>query len=513
MKKRLAKIGGHGRPATGSIRWKRNPATGAFQWFARLTLVDGSRPIVGLDPSLGREDEAAARDCARAVSERARGARAVSVRNVETVAEYSDRWLAYRLERGLVTVDDDRSRLRKHILPVLGSYNVQTVSRDDVERLVERLDETVRTGLSWKTAAHCWGLVTKMFSDACGSKRRDLRVRDDNPARGVHGPDRGVSRTKVYLYPSEFSALVACEAVPLRWRRMFAVTTYLYARAGEVNALVWGDVDLERGVVHIHASASRTTGSVSTTKSGKSRRVPIERELMPLLRAMHCEERERSGEMVAMARVSSMAVTDRKLSRQLRRCLELSGVTRPDLFADDESRKCITFHDLRSTGITWCALRGDDPLRIKQRAGHAGFATTEGYIREAENLRETNFGTPFPPLPLSLITASEELPEAFGTVSAQSRNEVHKISKLKEKGWRRRESNPGPKMPRPLASTCVSSRLCRPDLRRLASSPQDYSPVESCRRSGDPSLGQPVCSRSSQGTGKPLGRPALRPAY
>ncbi len=44
------------------------------------------------------------------------------------------------------------------------------------------------------------------------------------------------------------------------------------------------------------------------------------------------------------------------------------------------------------------AARGDHPLRIKQRAGHASFSTTEGYIREAENLGRS-FGTVFPPLP------------------------------------------------------------------------------------------------------------------
>ena len=54
----------------------------------------------------------------------------------------------------------------------------------------------------------------------------------------------------------------------------------------------------------------------------------------------------------------------------------------------------VTFHDLRATGITWCAVRGDDPLEIKQRAGHATFGTTEGYIREAENLRD-GFGDVF----------------------------------------------------------------------------------------------------------------------
>jgi hypothetical protein len=45
---------------------------------------------------------------------------------------------------------------------------------------------------------------------------------------------------------------------------------------------------------------------------------------------------------------------------------------------------------------------GDDPLKIKQRAGHSTFSTTEGYIREAENLNE-GFGVVFPPLPDDLL--------------------------------------------------------------------------------------------------------------
>jgi hypothetical protein len=72
-------------------------------------------------------------------------------------------------------------------------------------------------------------------------------------------------------------------------------------------------------------------------------------------------------------------------------------VKRAELFRSDAQHKQITFHDLRATGITWAAVRGDDPLRIKQRAGHLGFSTTEIYIREAENLRE-GFGAVFPAL-------------------------------------------------------------------------------------------------------------------
>ncbi len=57
----------------------------------------------------------------------------------------------------------------------------------------------------------------------------------------------------------------------------------------------------------------------------------------------------------------------------------------------------MTFYDLRATGITWRAIRGDEPLRIQRAAGHTGFDTTQGYIREAESVRD-GVGEVFPSL-------------------------------------------------------------------------------------------------------------------
>jgi hypothetical protein len=52
-------------------------------------------------------------------------------------------------------------------------------------------------------------------------------------------------------------------------------------------------------------------------------------------------------------------------------------------------------------GLTWMAIRGDDPLKIQQRAGHRTFETTQKYIRTAEAVGEV-IGAVFPPLPESL---------------------------------------------------------------------------------------------------------------
>jgi integrase len=126
----------------------------------------------------------------------------------------------------------------------------------------------------------------------------------------------------------------------------------------------------------------------------------LEPTIMPLLRAMH----EETG---GRGRISLAAMPVNKSFRHfaaiaVREYLAAAGVRRPELFTDDATRKWITFHDLRATGITWMAVRGDDPLKIKQRAGHSHLITTERYIRVAEELRD-GFGVVFPALPRTLV--------------------------------------------------------------------------------------------------------------
>ncbi|HXN30512.1 MAG TPA: tyrosine-type recombinase/integrase [Polyangiaceae bacterium] len=157
-----------------------------------------------------------------------------------------------------------------------------------------------------------------------------------------------------------------------------------------MRTLRWEDVDLDHGTLHIHRSNDRVRGREGSTKSGAARRPPIEPALTPLLRALFIEAGGK-GLVLAMPNIGDQ-------SRKLRTYLRRAGVTRADLFASDATRKAITFHDLRASGIAWCAARGDEPLKIQQRAGHEDFDTTAIYVREAENLA-AGFGDVFPPCP------------------------------------------------------------------------------------------------------------------
>ena len=403
------------REPKGQLKWWGN------RYSVRVRFQDGHRQWIPLPDGLTHSQAVAK---ANEVALRARTETRPAVARLiaagdETVEQWADRWVDYRVERGLESARDDRSRLRTHILPIIGGDRVATLGRNRLEDVRDRLDAKVRAEeISWKTAQHCWAVVRGMCRDAMSAKKRELRVREDNPCLGVVAPDRGAPKAKQYLFPSEFSRLVACKAVPVFWRRVFTVTTYLFLRASELEALGWDDVDFEHGQVHVHRSLRRYTRLDKPTKTGSTRRFTIEPHLMPLLRAMH---RESGGR----GRVFGDIVFDKyELPRGLRQSLAVAGIDRPELFANESTRKWLTFHDLRATGITWLAVRGVDPLKIKQRAGHANLMTTEKYIRVAEELR-ADFGDVFPALPKSLLRLEPDAVLRFRQPSRIEPEQLH----------------------------------------------------------------------------------------
>src|SRR5262249_20608609 len=154
-------------------------------------------------------------------------------------------------------------------------------------------------------------------------------------------------------WPSEFLALVTCRRVPVRWRRLFAIAVCTYLRPGELAALQCDDIDLEHRVLHVHRAVDRVRGgALKATKTGRARRIPIERAILPLLKALVAEANGH-GAVFPMPTVGV-------LSTKLRRYLQRAGIRRADLFTNEATRRAITFYDLRATGITWMAIRGDD---------------------------------------------------------------------------------------------------------------------------------------------------------
>ena len=59
-------------------------------------------------------------------------------------------------------------------------------------------------GISGARARNVWSVLVSTMKEASTSKRRELRVRDDNPCTTVQSPDKTTARVKTFIYPNEF---------------------------------------------------------------------------------------------------------------------------------------------------------------------------------------------------------------------------------------------------------------------------------------------------------------------
>jgi len=312
-------------------------------------------------------------------------------RATELLDDWVTRWFEHRRSLGR---EREWTMYQRFVSPALGRLDVHTMTRDDVASWVESIDDLVaQDAIRWGTARRRWIFMRAMLRDLSRSKRRELRVRDDDITSGVRGPDQGHDRAATFLYPDEVVRLLRCSALPVARRRAYALAVYIAPRAGELAALTWSDIDLRSGRIHVYRSTSAETGAVGPTKTGCDRRFIVEPTVLELLRAIR--GRQKAHEQVVTWGRGDAAVT-------LRRDLARAGCDRAELFANDDQRRPINFHDLRATGITWWAMRGDPIGDIMERVGHAQIMTTQRYMRRGRSLA-TKTEDLFPAIPRGIF--------------------------------------------------------------------------------------------------------------
>jgi integrase len=405
----------------GQVRWFGDDETGEYRARIRFDpsatagTEDGSKVIRGRPrrwvplPGIPRHDEAAAKAKAAAISQKAKreGWPVDAAESRETVRHWFHRWLDYLHESG-GSSGQYRSNYTTWIDPVIGTKAMEDVTDDELRTFVSSLNRAVREQkIRWKTARNIWATITSAFSKYAGPRGdREIGfvVRADDPTRDIAPPKKGVTTEKVHLYPDEFLKLITCPKVRLKRRRAYAVAIYLYLRPGELEALEWIDFDLEHETATIQRSLDRERGHAAKSPKNKRARLPsaLEVNIVPLLRAMH---KESSGVGRVFGR---LAGSESDLAERLRADLRRAGVTRHELLNDSAPgappRKWMTMHDLRTTGISWMATRGDSPFEIVARAGHSDIAMTNHYISKASLLKRIYRPEHvFPPLPASLL--------------------------------------------------------------------------------------------------------------
>lgn len=413
--------------ATGSVE-EYTRADGSKYYRARIRLKDGTRERVDIPAKQNTDEKRAI--YAEALQERetekgdlfakkqariAAKSAAATPTGPETLRKYRERLNEHREELG--AGKGDPSAWNAWIIPHLGGKAIATITREEIETFRDTLDAAITKhtksagaeGISPKRGLNIWSEVTTTFKAAVNAKRRDLRVRTDNPCSGVLPPERGDARKKTFIYPAEMLRVLEGDA-PIEWREVYAIGSYLYLRPGELRALTWGDVDLNAMLVHITKAYDERTSKVKPPKTRNGvREVPIPAALAPLLRRMRKSRDDRDLVVPILGTLS-----DNRRAINIRTDLRRAGCARPRLYEDSATTMAVNFRSLRDSGITWLAIAGVDVVKIQRRAGHDDVGTTMEYVKQAEDLGGT-LGEPFGALPTALVDGVEPVGGSGGS--------------------------------------------------------------------------------------------------
>lgn len=282
-------------------------------------------------------------------------------RPVPTFGEYAKAWIETTVPATCKpsTLRDYQDILRIHVLPVFGDIKVTEITRGIVK---DFLLKKVNAGYAASTVTHLKNVVSGVLNKAV-----DDEIIPANPVRNlgkiVKPKDR--KETMDPLTANELATLL--NTVKTYYPEHYALFLLLARsgmRIGEALALQWGDIDFEGRFLNVSKSLVR--GSISTTKSGRARRVDMSLQLTETLKK-HKIESMKKGLALGLGDMPEFVFTDSKggsidkdvwRRRIFNKALEKAGLRK------------IRIHDLRHTYATLRIAKGDNIADVSNQLGH-----------------------------------------------------------------------------------------------------------------------------------------------
>lgn len=261
------------------------------------------------------------------------------------------------------TVDSYRETFARYVIPSIGRVRIAKLGPDHVRAMMAAL---AKTDLSPTTQKYAFTLLRAAIRHGY----RD-RVLATDVTANVQAPVKArvtfepltLEETKAFL-----SSLAGNRLEPL-----FAMAVATGMRQGELLALRWADVDLERGTVRVRHTLERRTRALAAPKTaGSVRDVPFADFAREALRNWSTrQKRERLAAGAAwkdrglvFTTPVGMPLHGTKVTASLHAALRQAGL------------RSQRFHDLRHAHATLMLELGTPIEVVSRNLGHASIATT-----------------------------------------------------------------------------------------------------------------------------------------
>jgi integrase len=295
-----------------------------------------------------------------------------------TLGEWLDTWLwEYKRPRlRPITFDSYEMLIRRHVKPALGHLPLQETRPEHLQRFY---NDMLAQGLSTRTVRYCHTILHGALAQA---ERHQLVVR--NVSRLTEHP--GETRKEMRTLTREQVSGTLLPA--LAEERLFAAILLACGtglRRGELLALRWQDVDLDKGLLHVrrtlvrvrsyeaHGSERKTRLVFHAPKTAQSRRtIPLPEGCVVALKhhkAQQAQERLLLGEAyyddgLVFCLVDGKPIDPRNFARAFDQMLRKVGLPR------------VRVHDMRHTFATLMLELGESPKTVQTLLGHSRVAIT-----------------------------------------------------------------------------------------------------------------------------------------
>jgi len=263
------------------------------------------------------------------------------------------------------------SEIAQHFLmPALGNLLLTKLAPSHIQSAYSALAAGGRRdgkngGLSPQTRRHIHRILNSALARAV-----EQQVLARNPADAFKKRLPKVERREMTTLSPDQSArlLAAIKHTRVYWPVLLALSTGM--RRGEVFALRWKNVDLERGSLRVMESLEQTKAGIrfKSPKTDKTRAVTLPAFAVDELRRLKRQQAEellmlgirQSGETLVCARADGLPLQPQSLTHQFTRLVSrLKDLPR------------VRFHDLRHSHATQLLLAGVHPKIAQERLGHA----------------------------------------------------------------------------------------------------------------------------------------------
>lgn len=303
------------------------------RWYVRFKL-NGKRLFL----ATGETDETRALLKISEVVKRAEQREAQSSSG-KTFSDLCEEYTPYAVSnKAQSTIDKDKSRM-KVLLAHFGKSKIAEISAKDVEQYMQKRSLKLKPASVNRELA----LLRHMLSKAV-----DWGYLDSNPAKKVKPFKEPPGRVR-YLSDGERERLLNSCSGMLKTLVLTAMLTGM--RKSELQDLTWDDVNLDEGLI-----------TLVKTKNNEIRRIPISKELLPVLRSLR-------DSMPFAHHVFSKP--DGSPYGNWRTAFDNACIR--------AGIKDFRFHDLRHTFASYIAMCGHNAFTIQALTGHKTLSMVQRY--------------------------------------------------------------------------------------------------------------------------------------